>query len=282
VAVWCFLRERFVAAGVLCLAVALAFKPQDAGLVWLYFLLAGGVYRRRALQTLLATVALSLPGVLWVWHAAPHWMQELHSNILRSSLHGDINDPGQASASLVGAIDLQTVFSLFWSEPRIYNLVTYLMCGPLILLWILVTVRSRYSLPKAWLALAAISALSMLPVYHRQYDAKLLLLTVPACAMLWAEGGMIGRLALLVNSAGFVLTGDIPSMILLGLNRKLQTHPTGPSGRMLTDGMVFRIPLILLIMGIFYLWVYVSRRSDSAASPESESPAETPIAPTMA
>jgi hypothetical protein len=55
VAVWCFLRERFVLAGVLCLAISLAIKPHDAGLVWLYFLLAGGVYRKRALQTLLVT-----------------------------------------------------------------------------------------------------------------------------------------------------------------------------------------------------------------------------------
>jgi hypothetical protein len=81
VAVWCFLRERFVLAGILCLAVALAVKPQDSGLVWLYFLRAGGVYRKRALQTLLATAVLSLPGVLWVWHASPHWFAEWQSNV---------------------------------------------------------------------------------------------------------------------------------------------------------------------------------------------------------
>src|ERR1019366_4930389 len=52
VAVWCFLEDRFVLAGILCLAVSLAIKPHDAGLVWLYFLLAGGTYRKRALQTL--------------------------------------------------------------------------------------------------------------------------------------------------------------------------------------------------------------------------------------
>ena len=35
VAVWCFLRERFAYAGVLCLAIGLLVKPHDAGLVWL-------------------------------------------------------------------------------------------------------------------------------------------------------------------------------------------------------------------------------------------------------
>lgn len=62
VAVCCFLRERFVWVGILCLAVSLTIKPQETGLVWLYFLLAGGVYRKRALQSLLVTIAVSLPG----------------------------------------------------------------------------------------------------------------------------------------------------------------------------------------------------------------------------
>lgn len=43
VAAWCFVEERFVAAGIFALAVSLMIKPHDAGLVWLYFLLAGGI-----------------------------------------------------------------------------------------------------------------------------------------------------------------------------------------------------------------------------------------------
>ena len=41
VAAWCFLRERFVVAGIVCMAVSLAIKPHDTGLVWLFFLLGG-------------------------------------------------------------------------------------------------------------------------------------------------------------------------------------------------------------------------------------------------
>jgi len=36
VAVWCFLRHRFVPAGILCLAISLVLKPHDSGLVWLF------------------------------------------------------------------------------------------------------------------------------------------------------------------------------------------------------------------------------------------------------
>ena len=51
VAVWCFLNKRFELAGVLCLSVSLAIKPHDAGLVWLFFLLAGHALMDFSLQT---------------------------------------------------------------------------------------------------------------------------------------------------------------------------------------------------------------------------------------
>jgi hypothetical protein len=94
VAVWCFLRARFVAAGILLFAISLAVKPHDSGLVWLYFLLAGGIHRRRALQTLLTAVVLGLPGVLWTWIVSPNWMQEMRSNLLAFSAPGNPSDPG--------------------------------------------------------------------------------------------------------------------------------------------------------------------------------------------
>jgi hypothetical protein len=270
VAVWSFLHKRFIPAGILFLAFSLAIKPQDAGLVWLYFLLAGGDYRRRALQTLAAAVAMALPAILWVWHVAPHWMQEWRSNILAFSAHGGMNDPGPASSGGHGLgmlVNLQAPISVFRDDPRVYNLAGYLLCAPLLLVWVFVTLRSRSSHGRAWLAIAAIATLSMLPVYHHLYDAKLLLLTVPACAMLWAEGGLIGWLALLVNSAGFVLTGDLPWAILFGLINNLHPPLTPLTGQMLIAVQVFPAPLILLVMGVFYLWVYM-RNYSAPASPQ--------------
>jgi hypothetical protein len=259
VAVWCFLRNRYIPLGILCLAVSLCIKPQDAGLVWVYFLLAGGAHRKRALQTLLATVALSLPGIIWVGHAAPHWIAEWHSNVMAFSARGGLTDPGPASANGYGLsmmVNLQTVFSAFRDDPRFYNPAACLVSGTLLLVWAFATLRSQPSSRKHWLALAAVAALSMLPVYHRLNDAKLLLLTVPACAMLWAEGGAIGWLALTVNTAAFVLTGDLPWIVLLSLIRILRLSTTGLSGQILAIVLVFPTPLILLVTGVFYLWVY--------------------------
>ena len=270
VAAWCIFKERFIPAGILCLAVSLAVKPQDSGLVWLYFFLAGGVYRKRALQTLAVMILLTLPVILWVWHVSPNWMQELHSNILAFSAHGGINDPGPASSGAHGQdmiISLQEVISVFRDDPRIYNPVSYMIITPLLIVWAVFTLRSRSSPKRVWLALAAISVLSMLPVYHRQYDAKLLLLTVPACAMLWAEGGLIGRLALLVTAAGFVLNGDFFWVLAFDFANHLHLPTTGLSGQIQAVALVFPAPLILLIMGVFYLWAYVRSCSVHAPSP---------------
>ena len=64
ITVYCFLQNRFVPAGILCLAIALAMKPHDAGPIWLYFLLVGGVYRKRALLTLVLTAVIAVAAVL--------------------------------------------------------------------------------------------------------------------------------------------------------------------------------------------------------------------------
>ena len=270
IAAWCFLRDRCVPAGVLCLAIGLVVKPQDAGLVWLYFLLAGGVQRKRALHTLLLTAALSLPAVLWVSHADPHWTEEWHTNMATAEARGGTSDPGpasEASHGLAMVISLQSAISVFWDDPHIYNPASYLICAPLLLLWAFITLRTPATPARAWLALASIAALTMLPVYHRQYDAKLLLLTVPACAMLWMEGGLIGWLALLVNVAGFVLTGDLTWAILLGIINRLPPPTTELSWHIVVAMQTFPAPLILLTMGIFYLWVYARKNQKYQPGP---------------
>jgi hypothetical protein len=269
--VWCFLKKRFIPAGILCLAVSLAVKPHDAGMVWLFFLLAGGVYRKRALQTAVVTAVLCAPAILWISQVAPHWMPELHSNLAAIWTHGGMSDPGPNTVSSRTAgmvIDLQTIVSVFQDDPRFYNPVTYLICGMPLLLWAVTTLRARPSAAKAWLALAAIAPLTLLVTYHRPYDAKLLLLTVPAFAMLWAEGGLTGWLALIINTIGIAMTGDFPLACLVLLTKDLHPDITRLPGQMQFIVMTRPVPLILLAMSAFYLWIYV-RRCAAHASPPS-------------
>ncbi|MGD0734016.1 MAG: glycosyltransferase family 87 protein [Terracidiphilus sp.] len=262
VAAWCFLENRFVALGILSMAIALAVKPHDSGLVWLFFLLSRAPLRKRALQSLLVTAVLGIAAFLWLSHVAPHWIEDWQSNLATISAPGGINEPGPNSltghsSSMV--IDLQAAISIIRDDPRVYNPLSYLVCGTLFLLWAVRTLQPRFTRPGALLALAAVTALTMLVTYHRPWDAKLLLLTVPACAMLWAEGGWTGRTAMILTTAGLVLTGDIPLVILVVLWRKLHVSTMGFAGQALTLLMLRPASLILLAMAIFYLWIYLRR-----------------------
>jgi len=275
VAVWCFLRDMFVWAGILCLAVSLALKVHDAGLVWLYFLLAGVPYRKLALQTLLVSAVLGLAAIAWITPIAPNWIQELHSNLQVTSARGGNADPGPASGSPhsgVMVIDLQSVISVFRDDPRVYNPTSYLVCGALLLVWSFVTLSSRFSPARANLALAAIVPLTLLVTYHRTYDAKLLLLAVPACAMLWAEGGLAGRLALAATTAGLVSIADYPLVVLYMLTENPHWDSAGLFGKMLTVVLTRPIPLILLAMSIFYLWLYVRSALNRVESKVASAP----------
>lgn len=263
IAAWCFLCERFVVAGIVCMAMSLAMKPHDAGMVWLFFLLAGGVGRKRALQTLGATALLALPAALWITHVAPHWPQELHANVAMKWAHGGVDDPGPASGGNFGLnmiISLQSVASRISDNPRFYNTVAYLVCGMLLLPWAWKTLRSRWSLRMACFALAAVVPLSMLPVYHRCYDARLVLLTIPACALLWAERGRVGWLALALTMMAIALTGDLLWIAVFELMRY-----SGPAIAL----AAYPAPLVLLVLGIFYLWVYLKEPLRAGAREEA-------------
>jgi Glycosyltransferase family 87 len=269
IAVWCIVEERFVAAGVLCLAVSLMIKPHDAALVWLYFLLAGGTYRKRAVQTLVATVVLSVPLLIWATHVSPHWVSELRGNLAIVNSRGHLNDPGPTSMAGHGVamvINLQSAISFFRDDPHFYNAVSYLLCGAMLIVWSITVLRSRPTRERTWLALAVISALTLLPVYHRTSDAKLLLLAVPACAMLWAKGNTVGRVAVAVTTAGVLLTGEIQWIIYLGILRHLPLPSTASAAQLRMASQIFPIPLILLAVSVFYLWVCTRREPEAATA----------------
>jgi hypothetical protein len=260
VSVWCITQEKFVPIGILFLAISLLVKPQDSGFIWLYFLLAGGAYRTRALQSLALTALLGLPAVIWIWHVAPHWLTQLHSNLEFFFAKGGINAPGLDSSGAHGLaknISLQAVFAVFRDDPGFFNPASYLICAPLLLLWGWAASRMPRSVANTWFALAAISLLSLLPIYHRTYDAKLVLLAVPACAMVWSEGWRIGRLILIFTASAFVLVGDFSNAILLALVGNMHSQiPTFSFGfKIATE--VFLAPLTLLFVGMLYLWLTV-------------------------
>jgi len=271
IATWCFVRQRYAALGIACLAVSLAFKPHDGGLVWLYFLLAGGELRRRALQTLAAVAAFTIPAVLWTMYIAPQWLHEMNANLQSFSVPGAMNDPSRGHGTLV-LTNLQTITSFFWPDPHAYNLAAYLLFAPLLIIWIVLVLRARATRNSAWFALASIACFSMLPLYHRQYDAKLIILSIPAFAVLWVRRDRIAWIALAVTGLAFVLNGDLPWVAFLTAVRVLHLNPSAPWLVALWD---FSVPVSLTLLGVFYLWM-LGRHSHLSAAAADEPLFATP------
>lgn len=265
---YCFLEERFIAFAVVCLGVSLVIKPHDAGLIWFYFLIAGRTHRRRALLSAALAVGLACIAVVWVSYAAPHWFPEFRANLAAISAHGGINEPSPTSIGVNSPdmiVDLQTVTSVFAPDPGVYNLAAYVVCGTLFALWIIAVRRMRQTLPNALFALVSVTALSMLVTYHRSYDARLLLLSIPACAILWAEREPIRWGALLLSTAGILMTGDIPLTIVVHATRNLRSYADGLAGKLQFIVLARPAPLLLLAISVFYLWVIFRRAGNASA-----------------
>lgn len=260
IAVWCLLSDRLVWLGVVCLGLSLAIKPHDAGFVWLFFLLVGGSYRKRALQSLAITATMGVTAALWLSHVAQHWMHDWGVNLATIAMPGGINEPSPNAVTghlTPPVVDLQAAISVFRDNPRFYNPAAYLVCGALLLVWALWTLRSRFSRSHAWLGLAAVSALTMLITYHREWDAKLIMLAILPCCRLWKERGRTGKIALLVTAAAVFFTADVPLMFFNAIYDSYHLTNAGIAGHFLSLFLLRPASIALLVMAAFYLWIYV-------------------------
>jgi hypothetical protein len=257
IAVWCFLENRWATIGVVCLAMGLAVKPHDAGLVWLYFVLAGGVNRKRALASGAITAAMGAVALVWLWHVAPHWIEDWRANLAAISAHGGINEPGPNARTdtIFSIVDLQAALSIFKDAPGFYNPATYLVCGALIAAWSVKALWGKFTEHMAWLALAAATAFTMLITYHRVWDAKLVMIAIPACCVLWAEGGKVGKVAVLITSIAALLTGDLSLTTYYVMLGGVHVNPYWFLAPAINVVLLRPASLALLAMAIFYLWV---------------------------
>lgn len=269
ISICCFLRSHYQIVGIFCLTISLLLKPHDVGVIWFFFLLSNLAHRKLALRTAALTLILGMSAVLWISAVAPRWPQELSVNIHSASAKGEINDPGPTSItyrSPAMIIDLQSIVSILRDDPPFYDAVSYIVCGSLGLVWVAATLRSRPSQAEAWLALVPAVALTLLITYHHPYDAKLLLVSVPATVRLWKNGGFIGVAALVTCATSLVVTADIPILLLKMLMGAISFWPPG---RLEMIFLGHPAPLALLVLASFFLTIYVcqSWRHEEPADP---------------
>ncbi len=188
-----FLRGRLLPLAALLLMLSLAVKPQIGGLIVLY-LLARRIQWRYAAVAMTGALALLLcAGVILKSHAgSADWVSVLRANLSATLSAGGSADPRPANLQAIGDTNLQVLTSIFFPEAGKFNLAAYAIFLILFAAWILAIVRANASLETDLVAIAALSVLSLTPVYHRFYDTRLLLLTVPAVLLVFQKRRILG------------------------------------------------------------------------------------------
>jgi hypothetical protein len=188
-----FLRGRLLPLGALLLMLSLAVKPQIGGLIVLYLLLQR-IHWRYALLASAGALALLLSAVL-ILHQRPRsadWLTTLRANLSGTLGPGGSADPRPANQQAIGDINLQALTSIFFTDARRFNPVAYAIFVAMLATWITAVLRAHAGPDIHFLALAGLSILSLTPVYHRFYDTRLLLLTIPAVVIIFQKRRVLG------------------------------------------------------------------------------------------
>jgi len=263
---WCFLRERYVWAGIFCLALSLTLKPHVAGLLVCYLLIAGRQHRTRFWRVVLVTALLSSIGVIWATTqpALHNWLPELRANLAGNTSSGNVGDPTPANPEAFNIASLQTVTGEFLSH-RNAVLAAYAIAAILLAGWLYASWKIPPSESKHLLALAGLAAITLLPIYHRQYDTRLLLLAFPAVALLCRRRVVWGVVGFVLLTLATVMTSHVYLHVM-------ETHAVrlaANKGALMTIALMRPLPVITLAVAVFFVAAMVRLSLDTgiAATP---------------
>jgi len=174
-AIWAAHQHNDVAGGIL-FGVACSVKPQIGAFLVLYYL----IQRRWKLfvTAVASTAGLILIAVSYLWLRGASWMQDYLHNARGFVTANNIDDFSAANPIRFTLINLQVPFFSISGQSKSANLLALAVGGILVCAWIYFVIRSAEHAPEL-LCLGAISVIALLPVYHRFYDAGLLV--VPLC-----------------------------------------------------------------------------------------------------
>jgi len=188
-----FLRARYIPLATLSLTLSLAVKPQIGGLIVLYLLLRKIHWRSIMLALTGALVLLLLACLILEIHPQSRdWASRLRANQADTLKLGRVNDPRPANAIAIGDANLQTITSIFFVNPTAFNDVAYGVFAVLLSLFIVAILKAGSDGGIDYLALGALSGLSLLAVYHRHYDTRLLLLAIPSISIVFQKRRFLG------------------------------------------------------------------------------------------
>ena len=217
IGVYCLLQRRMPWLGAVLLMISLAVKPQIGGLVVVYLLFMKA-YRRYAVVAFAGAAVILLCGsaILNAHPESSHWVSGLSANLSSAVAPGATNDPRPNNEAATAAINLQTVTSVFFEQPKMYNDTAYAVVAILLMAWAAINLREKSSINDQLVSIGTLSIITLLPVYHRAYDTRLLILFIPA-AVIVLERRRIEGILLCVLTA--LATVSIQHWVTLALHR---------------------------------------------------------------
>jgi hypothetical protein len=257
-----FFRGRFLPLAALLFTLSLAVKPQIGGLIVLYLLLQG-IHRRYALLVLAGALSVFLcAGLFLKLHpGSAGWISTLRANLSATLSPGGSADPRPANVQSVGDPNLQALTSIFFTDARTFNVAAYAIFAILLVVLIRVVLRAHADPELRLLALAAVSVLSLTPVYHRFYDARLLLLTIPAVSIVYQRRRWLGS-TIAVMTILAVISVQYRVQVFLLQHAQWQSVV---ENKLLLILLLRQQNLELLILFFLYLYAIRSLRSSSAS-----------------
>lgn len=167
-------RKQVLAA--VLLTIALSLKPHVAAGLLLYHFAAG----RRRIFWLSATFTALIAAVAAGWlnlHQIP-WLHDWRVNLHAATLPGAISDSSPSNPLSVQIISLDVILYRLISNGAAVHVIVWMTAALLLLATLLKLRRQSESLARELLSCGAVIAVSMLPVYHRYYDAVFFLFAV--------------------------------------------------------------------------------------------------------
>ena len=255
IAVWCLLRDRYAHLGVICFALSLTLKPHVTGLIWLYFVVRDQPSRKSAWKIMLTTLVFCLPGIIWasMMPASARWLREIPANIKGITAHGLVGDPGPANDAASSIGGLHPLLSLFRDNPAFYNRAAIVIGVVLLALWIVPVLRMHSGSARDYLGLASVACISLLPVYHREYDTRILLLTFPAFAYLLGRGRWCQITTTVITVSTIIL---ITHNWINFATIHILPHITKVNGQLSTGQTILwlrPVPVFTLLLTLYYL-----------------------------
>ncbi len=179
----CASRKRDTLAGIL-LALAAGFKLQLAAPFILYYLYTSRWRIALTASTTFALIAALAILRLNLGHVS--WLSDWTHNIQRASTHDGPNDFTTGNRNRDHLLNLQVPFYAMFTHRAIAHALAFTITGIAAIVYAFQLRRRKHATDEL-LFLAPLAILTLLPIYHRYYDASLLVIPLALCLPRWRD-----------------------------------------------------------------------------------------------